>query len=86
MLSSKQWRRLALHPLYRDPSNEDNDSAMADREKDSNSLRLMSYSTNSRATKTLMNMSLSTIAFPVFDEIFDVFIENVFNLFFFIGQ
>ena len=39
-------------------------------------LRLMSSSGNSRATKILLSMSLSTSAFPVFDEIFDVFVEN----------
>ena len=71
MLSSKRWGRLALHPLYRDPSNEDNYNAAGDREKD-NSLRPMSSSANSRATKTLLNMSFSASVFPVFDETFDV--------------
>ena len=63
MLSSKRWRRLALHPVYRDPSKEDNDSASGDWEKDNNSLRLMSFSANSRATKTLLNVSLSAFLF-----------------------
>ena len=31
MLSSKCWRRLPLHPLYRDQYSEDNDSVMDDR-------------------------------------------------------
>ena len=84
MLSSKRWRRLALHPGYRNASNEDHDSASGDMEKDNNSLRLMSSSTNSRDTKTLLNMSLSASAVPVFEETFDMFVENVFNLDFFI--
>ena len=84
MLSSKRGRRLALHPKYRDPSNEDNDSATGDREKDNNSLRLMSFSANSQATKTLLNMSVSASAVPVFEETFDMFVGNVFSLFFFI--
>ena len=84
MLLSKRWRRLALHLVYRDASNEVNDCASGDREKDNNSLRLMSSSANSRDTKTLLNMSLLASAFPVFEETFDMFVENVFNLDFFI--
>ena len=42
MLSSKRWRKIVLHSVYRDPYNKDNDSATCDREKDNNSLRLMS--------------------------------------------
>ena len=47
ILSSKSWRKLALYPAFRDRSSEDNDSASDDREKDNNSLRLMSSSANS---------------------------------------
>ena len=82
MLSSKRWRKLALHPVYMGLSDEDNDSVSGGREKDDNSLRLMSFSANSRAA-SLLNMSLSASAFLI--EIFDVFVENIFNLFFFIG-
>ena len=84
MFSCKRWRKLALHPVCRDPLNEDNDSATGDREKDNDSLRLISFSANSRATKILLNMFLSASTFLLYDEIFDVFVENVFNLFFFI--
>ena len=59
MLSSKSWRKLALHPVYRGPSNEDNDSVLGDRKKNDNSLRLMSFSANSRATKSVEHVSLS---------------------------
>ena len=81
MVSSKRCRKLALYPVCRDLSTEDNNNASGDSEKDNNSLRLMSSSANSRATKSLLNMSLSASAFLVFDEIFDVFVENVFNFF-----
>ena len=63
MVSSKRWRKLALHPVCRDPSTEDNDNASGDREKDNNSLRLMSSSANTRATKSLLNMSLQLMPF-----------------------
>ena len=59
MLSSKSWRKLALHPVFRGPSNEDNDSVLGDRKKNDNSLRLMSFSANSRATKPVEHVSLS---------------------------
>ena len=42
MLSSKRSRKVALHTVYGDPFNKDNDSESVDREKNNNSLRLVS--------------------------------------------
>ena len=40
--NQERWKKVALHSVYRDPYNKDNDSATCDRQKDNNSLRLMS--------------------------------------------
>ena len=55
-------------------------------EKDSNSLRLdVIFSELKSYYDSAENISLSASAFPVFQETFDMFVGNFFNLLFFIG-